>query len=141
MMSWVYDKRPVNGAALVYHGVLLVPSDSLEAMMTESGPCLVERNCRAHDADGIGMPRVRALIGGFPGGCRSRCLPQCGELQEASRQATFAIRGNRAVSVLVSFTEGKVKGTSGYDKIEQLPSCISLVDSVEDVQKIERTGD
>ena len=66
MMSWVDDKRPVNGAALVYHGALPVPSDSLEAMETESGPCLVEIHCRAHDADGIGMPRVRALTGGFP---------------------------------------------------------------------------
>ena len=28
MTIWVYDKRPVNGAAFVYHGVLPVPSDS-----------------------------------------------------------------------------------------------------------------
>ena len=33
MMFCVYDMRPVNGAAFVYHGVLPVPSDSPEAKL------------------------------------------------------------------------------------------------------------
>merc|ERR1719189_3238708 len=65
VMVWVYDKRAVNGAGFVYHGMLPVPSSSQEAsilipyvrsvldaleikngpthgevMMTEQGPCL-----------------------------------------------------------------------------------------------------
>ena len=32
-MIWVYDKRTVNGAAFVYHGMLPVPSDSPEARL------------------------------------------------------------------------------------------------------------
>ena len=68
---WVYDKRPANGAAFVYFGMLPVDAASLEAkllikytnqvldalgmkngashgevIMTSAGPCLVEMNCR-----------------------------------------------------------------------------------------------
>merc|ERR1740121_877994 len=69
MMVWVYDKRPTNGAAFVYYGMIPVDSDSDiakmlikytqgvldalklfngpshgEVMMTSDGPCLVEMN-------------------------------------------------------------------------------------------------
>merc|ERR1719491_2757309 len=90
VMIWVYDKRAVNGAAFVYHGMLPVRSDSAEAkvlipyvrrvldalqikngsthgevMMTDNGPCLVEMNCRAHGGDGNWVPLARALTGGY----------------------------------------------------------------------------
>ena len=71
VMVWRYDKRPANGAAFVYFGVLPVDSESPEArllipyvrgvldalgmkngpshgevILTPDGPCLVEMNCR-----------------------------------------------------------------------------------------------
>ena len=76
---WVYDKRPANGAAFVYYGMVPVESNSAEAklvvpyikrvldalemkngaghgevILTPSGPCLVEMNCRAHGKQGPG---------------------------------------------------------------------------------------
>lgn len=86
---WVYDKRPANGAAFVYFGMLPVDSGSTEAkllvnychkvldalalkngpahveiIMTPSGPCLVEVNCRAQGGDGNWRPLARRLAGG-----------------------------------------------------------------------------
>jgi len=87
---WVYDKRPANGSAFVYFGMKPVASDSAEAlklvpyvrgvldalqikngathgevMMTETGPCLVEMNCRTHGGDGSWVPLAKALTGGY----------------------------------------------------------------------------
>ena len=81
MAVWVYDKRPANGAAFVYFGMVHVDSNSLEAkllinytnqvldalgmkngashnevILTPSGPCLVEMNCRAQGGDGNWRP-------------------------------------------------------------------------------------
>merc|ERR1711862_1044181 len=36
-----------------------------EVIMTSSGPCLVEMNCRAHGGDGNWRPLARALTGGY----------------------------------------------------------------------------
>merc|ERR1711920_381899 len=88
-MIWVYDKRAVNGAAFVYHGMLPVASDSAEAkilipyvrgvldalqikfgpshgevMMTAHDPCLVEMSWRAHGGDGTWCTLARSLTGG-----------------------------------------------------------------------------
>merc|ERR1712048_1175671 len=88
-MIWVYDKRKANGAAFVYYGMVPVEADSEialqlipyvrgvldalgikngpshgEVMMTPTGPCLVEMNCRAHGGDGAWVPLARALTGG-----------------------------------------------------------------------------
>merc|ERR1719330_727723 len=90
VMVWVYDKRPTNGSAFVYYGVIPVDSASQEAkilipyvqgvlnalklhngpshgevMMTSDGPCLVEMNCRSHGWDGAWVPVCRALTGGY----------------------------------------------------------------------------
>merc|ERR1712178_549993 len=90
VMVWEYDKRPTNGAAFVYYGMIPVDSnkelakllikytegvlDALkldngpshgEVMMTSEGPCLVEMNCRAHGGDGSWTPLARALTGGY----------------------------------------------------------------------------
>jgi biotin carboxylase len=83
---WVYDKRRANGSAFVYFGTKPVASDSAEAltlvpyvrgvldalqikngathgevMMTETGPCLVEMNCRTHGGDGSWVPLAKAV--------------------------------------------------------------------------------
>merc|ERR1719221_1561782 len=88
-MIWVYDKRPANGAAFVYYGMVPLEANSPiahelilyvrrvldalgiqngpthgEVIMTDDGPCLVEMNCRAAGADGCLLPIQRALTGG-----------------------------------------------------------------------------
>merc|ERR1711982_190188 len=87
---WVYDKRPTNGAAFVYYGMIPLDSKSKggkilvdyvrkvldalklangpthgEVMMTADGPCLVEMNCRSHGWDGSWVPLARKLTGGY----------------------------------------------------------------------------
>merc|ERR1712048_266126 len=88
VMVWRYDKRPTNGAAFVYWGMIPVDSQSEEAkiliqytrrvldalglkngpthgevMMTPDGPCLVEMNCRSHGWDGAWVPLAEMLCG------------------------------------------------------------------------------
>merc|ERR1712227_875245 len=90
VMIWEYDKRPTNGAAFVYYGMIPVDSnteiakllikytegvlDALkldngpthgEVMMTSDGPCLVEMNCRSRGWDGAWVPLAKALTGGY----------------------------------------------------------------------------
>merc|ERR1740121_3018203 len=90
MMVWVYDKRPANGGDFVYYGMLPVEADSEiaqqlipyvrgvldalqikngpthgEVMMTPTGPCLVEMNCRSHGGEGTWTPLASALTGGY----------------------------------------------------------------------------
>ena len=36
-----------------------------EVMLTNTGPCLVEMNCRTHGGDGSWVPLARGLTGGY----------------------------------------------------------------------------
>ncbi|EOD13344.1 hypothetical protein EMIHUDRAFT_246933 [Emiliania huxleyi CCMP1516] len=90
IMVWVYDKRPTNGSAFVYYGMIPVESSSEvaqvlikytlgvlkalkldngpthgEVMMTADGPCMVEMNCRSHGWDGSWVPLEKLLTGGY----------------------------------------------------------------------------
>merc|ERR1711972_396311 len=90
VMVWKYDKRPANGAAFVYYGMIPLESSTMEAqilinytrgvlnalglangpthaevIMTSSGPCLVEMNCRSHGWMGGWVPLAKAMTGGY----------------------------------------------------------------------------
>jgi len=149
---WVYDKRPANGAAFVYFGMLPVRSDSEEAkllvpyvrgvldalqikygathgevMMTESGPCLVEMNCRAHGGDGSWVPMAKALTGGYSQ--VDACIDSFLDIEAFNSlpdlpPAPFKAAGQEVL--MVAFSEGTVKSTPGYEVIKQLPSFLSL---------------
>merc|ERR1712019_224801 len=113
-----------------------------EVMMTQRGPCLVEMNCRAHGGDGAWNPLAMELTGGFT---------QVNGSVDAYMDATaFAKIPNMPPSpykavgqelMLVSFAEGIVKSTPGYEKIKALESFVSLETGIEPGTKVERTVD
>jgi len=166
-MVWVYDKRAVNGAAFVYHGMLPVDSESPEAkimipyvrgvldalqikngpthgevMMTADGPCLVEMNCRAHGGDGTWGPLAKALTGSYcqiDAGVDSFLDKASFDKMPEKPPSPFKASGQEVM--LVSFTEGTVTGTPGYQKIRELPSFVYLEGSISVGMKIERTTD
>merc|ERR1712232_1002867 len=167
VMIWVYDKRAVNGAAFVYHGMLPVPSDSAEAkvlipyvrgvldalqirngpthgevMMTADGPCLVEMNCRAHGGDGTWVPLAKALTGGYSQ--VDACIDSFPDIEAFNSlpdlpPAPFKAAGQEVL--MVAFSEGTVKSTPGYEVIKQLPSFLSLETGYAPGTKVERTID
>merc|ERR1712048_258918 len=167
VMIWVYDKRKANGAAFVYFGMLPIPSDSQEAkvlipyvrgvldalqiqhgpthaevMMTESGPCLVEMNCRAHGGDGTWTPLARALTGGY---CQVDAAADCFLDDEAfdklpdEMPSPFWASGQEVM--LVSYTKGRVKDTPGINKIKTLPSFVYLETPIDIGSEVQYTVD
>ena len=166
---WTYDKRIVNGvsAPIVYFGQRMVdPTSPLarelvayargvldaigllegpshgEVIMTASGPCLVEMNCRAHGANGTWLPTARASIGrgtqvalAVDALLRGHAVAAGSAAAEATEAAAAArepksddflaqpgfLRAARMV-FLVSHFAGRIAATPGYDAIHALPS-------------------
>merc|ERR1712113_350636 len=148
VMVYVYDKRPTNGAAFVYYGMIPVDAESKEAkilieytrgvldalkldngpthgevMMTSDGPCLVEMNCRSHGWDGAWVPLAKALTGGY-------AQPEIA-LHSHLNEIEFAkipdvmpspFKASGQTVMLVSFQTGVVKQTPGFDQLKLLPS-------------------
>jgi len=164
---WEYDKRSANGAAFVYFGMLPVDSASSEAKLlvaygeqvlkaleltngpahteiifTASGPCLVECNCRAQGGDGNWRPLAQALNGG---------ASQLEATVDAylDKKAFYSIpkvspspaRAYGQEVILVSYAEGTVKATPGYDVIKNLESFVSMESGVAEGSRAEHTVD
>merc|ERR1711904_512589 len=166
-MVWVYDKRKANGGDFVYYGMIPVAIDSKEAqemipyvrgvldalgikngptygevMMTQRGPCLVEMNCRAHGGDGAWNPLAMELTGGFT---QVNCSIDAfmdeqafSEMPEVPPSPYKAVGQN---AMLVSFGEGTVKSTPGYEQIMAMDSFVSLETGIVPGSKVERTVD
>jgi hypothetical protein len=166
-MVWVYDKRPANGSQFVYFGCLPVDPESPEArlvipyvrgvldalgvvngpshgevMMTPDGPCLVEMNVRARGGDGNWSILSRGLTGGY-----SQVESSVDAYLERN---AFAILPDKPPSpfkaagqevILVSYSGGTVRGTPGFDVIQQLPSFVYLESGVKFGCKVEHTID
>jgi len=167
VMVWVYDKRAVNGAPFVYHGMLPVRSDSPEAqvmipyvrgvldalqikngpshgevMMTSDGPCLVEMNCRSHGGDGSWCPLANALTGGYTQ--VTATIDAFLEPEKFSKlpdvpPAPFLAVGQEVM--LVSFTKGKVIASPGYERIKAMESFVHMESGVTVGSEIEYTTD
>jgi hypothetical protein len=163
----VYDRRPLNGSAFVYHGMVPVASDSKEAqvlipytrgvldalqikngpthgevMMTPDGPCLVEMNCRAHGGDGAFVPLARALTGGYSqvdAAADSYLDAQKFDQLPDRPPSPFLAAGQWVL--LVSFTEGKVKSCPGYERIKALDSFVYLESAIDAGCRIDYTTD
>ena len=166
-MCWVYDKRQANGSAFVYFGLQPIDSESEEAkivipyirgvldamgikhgpthgevMMTSDGPCLVEMNCRAHGGDGNWVPMVRGLNGGY-----SQVSATIDAYMDPTRfhalpdktPSPFKAAGQECC--LVSYSEGTVKSTPGYEVIRRLPSFVYLETRTGPGTEVERTTD
>lgn len=152
VMVWVYDKRPTNGAAFVYYGMIPVDADSKEAkilieytrgvldalklhngpthgevMMTADGPCLVEMNCRSHGWDAAWVPLAKALTGGY-------AQPDVALDSHVDGEAFAKIpelypcpfKAAGQTVMLVSFFSGVIKSTPGYDKMRKMKSFVAL---------------
>jgi len=167
MAVWCYDKRSANGAAFVYFGMLPVDTDSLEAkllikynnqvldalgmkngaghgtvILTASGPCLVEMNFRAQGGDGNWRPLARALTGGYSQveGCVDAYLDKKSFASLPTSPPSPAKAFGQEV-ILVSYAEGDVIGTPGYDEIKELESFVYLETGVAVGSKVEHTVD
>lgn len=167
MAVWCYDKRPANGAAFVYFGMTPVDSTSLEAkllikynngvldalgmkngaghsevILTASGPCLVEMNCRAQGGDGNWQSLARALTGGYSQieGTVDAYL----EKKAFHSLPTIPCSPAKAYGqevILVSYAEGDVIGTPGYDEIKELESFVCLESGISSGTHVEHTID
>merc|ERR1719401_3048754 len=167
VMVWVYDKRPTNGSAFVYHGMIPVDSNSEEAkilikytvgvlnalkldngpshgevMMTSDGPCLVEMNCRSHGWDGAWVPLAKMLTGGYSQ--PDVALDSHVDGSAFSKipnvyPSPFKAAGQNVM--LVSFFSGTVRSTPGYDKMKKLSSFVALQTGVGIGSKVELTVD
>ncbi|KAL3932384.1 MAG: hypothetical protein SGBAC_010875 [Bacillariaceae sp.] len=166
MMTWVYDKRDANGGSFVYFGDIPIESDTPEAqqlipyarkvldalgvkhgpshgefILTKDGPCLVEMNCRCHGGDGIWERMITGLTGGYNQvlGTVACYLDKDQFDQYPAQPGRFQTHG-QCVD-LVSFSEGIVKGTPGYDRIRNLPSFVHLESSYGAGSKVNKTVD
>eukprot|EP00928_Gymnodinium_smaydae_P038800 TRINITY_DN2666_c1_g1_i1.p1 TRINITY_DN2666_c1_g1~~TRINITY_DN2666_c1_g1_i1.p1 ORF type:complete len:465 (+),score=106.11 TRINITY_DN2666_c1_g1_i1:50-1396(+) len=165
-LVWVYDRRPANGGDFVNFGQKCVLSDSAiaeelitytrgcldalsvtngathtEVMMTSDGPCLVEVNSRCHGAAGAWMPLAKALTGytqvdacvdAFVDGAAFDRLPEV-------PPSPFLAAGQMVM--LISFFEGKVQGTPGFERVRALKSYVSLEENVHVGDQMEKTVD
>mmetsp|Transcript_29231 Transcript_29231/g.90831 ORF Transcript_29231/g.90831 Transcript_29231/m.90831 type:complete len:427 (+) Transcript_29231:64-1344(+) len=152
MMVWVYDKRPANGAEFVEYGMVPVDPGSAvackivhyargvldalgvrngpshgEVIVTRTGPCLVEMNCRAHGGDGAWLPLARALVGGYTqvDATLDAFLDE-EAFQRLPEMPPSPLKASGLNVELVSFKEGRVKATPGYDRIRRMESFVSL---------------
>jgi biotin carboxylase len=167
VMVWVYDKRPTNGAAFVYYGMIPVDLATPEAqelikyteavldalkldngpthgevMMTSDGPCLVEMNCRTHGWDGAWVPLAKMLTGGYaqPGvALDSHVDPAAFDELPTAYPSPFKAAGQNVM--LVSFFSGTVKSTPGYEKMRKMQSFVALQTSVSVGSRVNLTVD
>merc|ERR1712178_613197 len=166
-MVWVYDKRKANEGDFVYYGMIPIAIDSKEAqemipyvrgvldalgikngpshgevMMTQRGPCLEEMNCRAHGGDGAWNSLAMELTGGYT---QVNCSIDAYMDETAfAKMPDMPPSPYKAVGqevMLVSFAEGIVKGTPGYEQIQSMDSFVSLETGIEVGTKVERSID
>merc|ERR1719356_770401 len=166
-MVWVYDKRKANGGDFVYYGMIPVAIDSKEAqemipyvrgvldalgikngpshgevMMTQRGACLVEMNCRAHGGDGAWDPLAMELTGGFTQvNCTVAAYMDEAAFAKIPDMPPCPYKAVGQNVMLVSFAEGTVKSTPGYDQIKAMDSFVSLETSIESGTRVDRTID
>jgi len=164
---WVYERRPANGAAFVYYGFLPIEADSEiakilitytravldaiglkngpshgEIMMTEDGPCLVEMNCRANGGDGNWRSLARALTGGYSqieAAVDCYLDPESFAKYPDKPPSPFKAFGREVA--LVSYSEGTVKSTPGFEIIKNLPSFVCLESGIKVGSQVKRTID
>ena len=166
-MLWVYDKRPANGSAFVYYGMIPVDSDSPEAkilipyvrqvldamnyrhgashgevIITDDGPCLVEMNFRSHGGDASWHPLCKALNDGFTQieATADAYLDGKAFSNLPDKPPSPFHAAGREVT-LVSYYKGKVQATPGYDEIRQLESFLSMEAPIKPGDKVVQSVD
>lgn len=165
-LVWVYDRRPANDAGFVCFGQKPVLSDSpvaqqliaytlgcldalqvrngathTEVMLTETGPCLVEVNSRCHGASGAWLPLASAVAGYTQVDvCVDAFLdPNAFDALPEVPPSPFLASGQ--VVMLISYFEGQLEATPGFDRVRQLPSFVSLEEAVHVGGRVEKSVD
>jgi len=165
-MVWVYDRRPANGGDFVNFGQECVLSDSpvaqeliaytrgcldalhitngathTEVMMTADGPCLVEVNSRCHGAAGAWMPLARALTGYTQVDACVDAFLHANAFDRLPDVPPSPFLASGQVVSLISFHEGLVEGTPGFDRVRSLRSFTSLEELAHVGESLEKTVD
>jgi glutathione synthase/RimK-type ligase-like ATP-grasp enzyme len=165
-MVWVYDRRPANGGDFVNFGQKCVLSDSAlakeliaytrgcldalritngathtEVMMTNDGPCLVEVNSRCHGAAGAWMPLAHALTGYTQVDACVDAFLNANAFDRLPDVPPSPFMAAGQVVMLISFHEGVVEGTPGFDKVRAMRSFVSLEEHVHVGDHLEKTVD
>merc|ERR1712232_1100827 len=112
-----------------------------EVMMTASGPCLVEVNSRCHGAAGAWMPLAQAMTGYTQ---VSACVNAFLDVNAFDRLPDVPVSPFMAsgqVVLLVSYHEGIVTGTPGFEKVRKLRSFVSLEENVHVGDHLKKTVD
>jgi len=165
-LVWVYDRRPANGSDFVCFGQQCVLADEpvaqqliaytrgvldalnitngathTEVMMTPTGPCLVEVNSRCHGAAGSWMPLAQAMTGYTQ---VSACVDAFVDVNAFDRlpdvpRSPFLASGQ--VVMTVSFHEGLIEATPGFQKIRALKSFLSLQENLHVGDQLQKTVD
>lgn len=105
-------------------------------------PCLVEMNCRAHGGDGNWRPLCKAMTGGYDqvdATVLAYVDPE-GFARLPDKPPSPLLASGQCVD-LVSYVEGTVKETPGYELIRNLPSFVCLETHITDRSKVKKTVD
>jgi len=165
-MVWVYDRRTANGGDFVCFGQDPVLADSTvaqeliaytrgclealhitngathtEVMMTADGPCLVEVNSRCHGAAGAWMPLARGLTGYTQVDACVDAFLNANAFERLPDVPPSPFMAAGQVVMLISFYEGLVEGTPGFDRVRALKSFVSLEENVHTGDRLEKTVD
>jgi hypothetical protein len=165
-MVWVYDKRPTNGSAFVYWGMIPVDSQSKEArilieytqgvlnalkldngpshgevMMKDDVPCLVEMNCRSHGWDGAWVPLANMLCGYAQPALALDSHVDPGKFSEIPDVMPSPYKASGQAVMLVSYFAGTVKSTPGYERMKKMSSFLALQTGYEKGSKVSLTID
>jgi biotin carboxylase len=166
VMVWRYDKRPTNGAAFVYWGMIPVDSESEEAkilidytrgvldalglkngpthgeaMMTPDGPCLVEMNCRSHGWDGAWVPLAEMLCGYAQPAVALDSHVHADKFDAIPSVMPSPFKASGQTVMLISYSSGEVLSSPGYDKMKQLASFVALQTGYVKGSRVEVTVD
>jgi hypothetical protein len=168
-MVWKYDKRPANGENHVYFGMIPVESDSYEAELAipyvrkvldalgcKNGPShaeciittdgrgavLVEMNVRAQGGDGSWSRLATALTGRYSQIEASVDAWLDEDEFDSLPDAPLSPFQSHGLQVhFVSYSEGEVVSTPGFEVLKHLPSFVSLSPSVGIGSTVEYTTD
>lgn len=131
-----YTRRTLD-ALEIKHG----PTHA-EVMMTADGPCLVEMNCRAHGGDGNWRPLGRALTGGYSQvEATVDAFLDPSSFKKIPDVPCTPFKASGQEVILVSFSQGKVKSTPGYEVIKHLPSFLCLESGIKEGSQVDYTVD
>lgn len=165
-MVWVYDRRAANEGDFVNFGQKCVLADldvaqqlikyskacldalritngasHTEVMLTEDGPCLVEVNSRCHGLSGAWMPLVQALTGYNQVGVCVDAFVDRGAFVKLPELPPSPFLAEGEIVNLISYHEGIVEATPGFQRVRQLPSLVYLEETVHIGDRLCKTTD